>query len=211
MNQEITALLQQEGCDLVGFADLSVLPTEPRKGLPVGIIMATPYAPQAVWEQLSEAQRQRIRDKSDQGSPLERYVAAVKAFLRERNYKRNTTYPSMEITHKMLATLAGLGWIGKNALLVSHALGPAVRFAAVLTDAPLECGTPIMASQCPPGCTLCATACPAQAIRGGLWERGVHRDEFFDVTACKEGRSTCGTPCIAVCPFAQQGLSYTAP
>ena len=41
----------------------------------------------------------------------------------------------MQITYKMLATLAGIGWIGKNALLVTKEQGSAVRFTAVLTDA----------------------------------------------------------------------------
>jgi len=36
LNQEIIEQLNQEGCNIVGFADLRVLPEEPRKGLEVG-------------------------------------------------------------------------------------------------------------------------------------------------------------------------------
>ena len=42
--------------------------------------------------------------------------------------------------HKTAATQAGLGWIGKTALLVSPAFGPRVRLATVFTDMPLATG-----------------------------------------------------------------------
>jgi len=208
LNQEIIELLKHEGCNIVGFADLRALPEEMRKGLDVGIIMATTYAPEAVWDKLSDNQKQVIEESWAEGSPLERYNKAVKSFLRERKYKRNTTYSTMELTYKMLATIAGIGWVGKCALLVSKELGPAVRFTAVLTNAPLECGTPITTSQCPPDCNLCADACPGNAVKGGLWERGVHRDEFFDVDACKKRRSKCQGVCVASCPYTQKGFGY---
>jgi len=208
LNLEITERLKQEGCCIVGFADLHELPAEPRKGLGVGVIMATQYAPDAVWDKLGDTQKQAIKNNWKLGDPLERYNKAAKAFLKEKGYRRNTTYPSMEVTFKMLATLAGIGWIGKCALLVSKELGPAVRFTAVLTNAPFDCGTPITSSLCPPDCNACADACPTKAVSGRMWARGIHRDEFFDVGACKKGRSKCDGICIASCPFAQKGLDY---
>jgi len=46
--------------------------------------------------------------------------------------------------HKLAAHLAGLGWIGKNCLLITPDHGPRVRWVTVLTDAPLEpTGSPI--------------------------------------------------------------------
>jgi len=44
------------------------------------------------------------------------------------------------ISNKLPAHLAGLGWIGKNCLLLTEAFGPRVRFTTVLTDAPLVTG-----------------------------------------------------------------------
>ena len=41
-------------------------------------------------------------------------------------------------SHKLAAHLAGLGWIGKSALLITPEHGPRVRWGTVLTDAPLE-------------------------------------------------------------------------
>ena len=37
-------------------------------------------------------------------------------------------------SHKMAATLAGLGWIGETDLLLDHTFGPRIRLATILTD-----------------------------------------------------------------------------
>jgi hypothetical protein len=60
--------------------------------------------------------------------------------------------------HKLAAHLAGLGWIGKSCLLLTEQFGPRVRFVSVLTDAPLEAGSPL---DKPCGkCQVCIDACP---------------------------------------------------
>ena len=46
------------------------------------------------------------------------------------------------LPHKTVATRTGLGWIGKNCLLVTKEYGSAVRLSSLLTDAPLPAGTP---------------------------------------------------------------------
>ena len=61
--------------------------------------------------------------------------------------------------HKMAATSAGLGWIGKNGLLISTDYGPRLSLATVLTDAPLEPDAPMEHSLCGE-CMLCMKHCP---------------------------------------------------
>jgi epoxyqueuosine reductase QueG len=121
-------------------------------------------------------------------------------------------------SHKMAATRAGLGWIGKTALFVSWQFGPRVRLVTVLTDYPLPyCPEPIDESKCG-SCNLCMRECPAKAANGKLWNIHVDRDEFFDAFACrKKARelslnilnkeiSLCGK-CIAVCPIGKKKKS----
>ncbi len=116
---------------------------------------------------------------------------------------------STPFPHKTAATRAGLGWIGKCALLVTPRLGPALRLVSVLTDAPLMVGQPITESECG-DCTACQDACPGSAVSGENWRAGRERAEFFDAFACARhldaiqrtrgvawGR--CGI-CMAVCP-----------
>lgn len=120
-----------------------------------------------------------------------------------------------DFSHKMAATRAGLGWIGKTALFISRQYGPRVRLVTVLTDYPLPfCNDPVEESQCG-SCELCVRECPAEAANGLLWNIHLDRDQFFNAFACrKKARelslnnldkeiSLCGK-CIAVCPVGQK-------
>ena len=42
------------------------------------------------------------------------------------------------LPHKTIATRAGIGWIGKSALLVTAKYGSAIRLSSILTDTPIE-------------------------------------------------------------------------
>ncbi len=109
--------------------------------------------------------------------------------------------------HKTAATSAGLGWIGKTALFVSPAFGPAVRLATVFTDLELPPSEPIVESRCG-DCRECVDACPAGCGRDVLWRPGMARELLFDASACRHHMTLftgvdadiCGI-CIAACPY----------
>jgi len=130
-----------------------------------------------------------------------------KPYLKTLRYK---------ISHKMIATRAGLGWIGKTDLFISKNFGPRVRLASILMDKPVEltrqtidkskCGT----------CDICVKRCPAQAANGTLWDINTDRDVFFDAYKCREkcgelaklllnmNSRICGI-CVSVCPHGKKG------
>jgi epoxyqueuosine reductase QueG len=110
-------------------------------------------------------------------------------------------------SHKLAAHLAGLGWIGKSCLLVTPQAGPRVRWATVLTTAPLEPSGRPLESQCGT-CTNCADICPAKAFTGRIFREDEPRAFRFDAHACKAhlqerekatGLSVCGL-CTYACP-----------
>jgi epoxyqueuosine reductase len=117
------------------------------------------------------------------------------------------------LSHKMVATQAGLGWIGKNALLITPEFGPRVRLTTVLTTAPLRTGTPIVESQCKE-CQECVKACPVEAIRGVNWSISSQRADLLDVDQCakkiEQGKVELGEPvcgvCIKACPKGKNDL-----
>lgn len=115
------------------------------------------------------------------------------------------------IPHKTAATRAGLGWIGKNALLVTPEFGPRVRLVTVLTDYPIKLNSPYNESQCG-DCHKCVEICPLGAIKGTNWEPGLTRSELLDVFSCNQiieknkkifRAPVCGQ-CLAVCPIGKK-------
>ncbi len=74
------------------------------------------------------------------------------------DWEKNTAH----LSHRKLGVLAGLGWIGRNNLLVNAELGSQFRLVTVLTDMPLTLDQPVN-DNCGT-CRLCQKACPAQAI-----------------------------------------------
>ncbi len=110
-------------------------------------------------------------------------------------------------SHKMAAHLAGLGWIGKSCLLVTPEVGPRVRWATVLTDAPLEATGGPMAERCGE-CQECVQICPTKAFTGQPFRAGEPRDVRFAAYKCEcyfiemektEEFAVCGL-CLYVCP-----------
>jgi epoxyqueuosine reductase len=138
---------------------------------------------------------------------------SVTTGLLETIYNKTLRTP---LSHKMAATRAGLGWIGKTDLFVSKKFGPRLRLVTILTNTPLKpCLRPIDRSRCG-SCNRCVDDCPAMAANGKLWDVTVDRDEFFDAFKCRQqcaefGRTrlrmdarVCGV-CVAVCPIGKEG------
>lgn len=80
------------------------------------------------------------------------------------------------LSHKHVALAAGLGWIGRNNLLVNEKFGSRIRLVTILTDLPLETHSPLE-RDCG-FCRRCIKVCPAGAIK--------ERPEDFDHLRCYE-------------------------
>lgn len=119
-----------------------------------------------------------------------------------------------DLSHKMVATRAGLGWIGKTDLFISKKIGPRLRLVSILLKkAVAPKSKPVDKSRCG-RCKLCLEICPAGAGNGILWDISIKREDFFDPWKCRNqcaefGRSrlsedarVCGM-CVAVCPIGQ--------
>jgi epoxyqueuosine reductase len=117
-----------------------------------------------------------------------------------------------DLSHKMVATRAGLGWIGKTDLFISKEFGPRVRLVSILLKTPVNSElNPVDTSHCG-NCSICVDACPANASNGKLWDITVDREEFFDPLKCRDqcakfgsvrlglDARVCGI-CVSVCPI----------
>jgi epoxyqueuosine reductase len=149
------------------------------------------------------------RDLADNGIESINIEPTVTTIALDTIYLKTLT---TDLSHKMVATRAGLGWIGKTDLFISGKFGPRLRLASILLRNPVSSGTkPIDRSLCGK-CNICVEACPAGAANGKLWDTKLTREDFFDAWKCRAkcaefGRlrlgmdaRVCGI-CVAVCPI----------
>ena len=110
------------------------------------------------------------------------------------------------LSHKKVAQEAGLGWIGRNNLLVNPTCGARIRLVTVLTDLPLKHDHPVEGGCYE--CEECLAVCPAGAIK--------ERQEDFEHLECFEqlrlfrkrdhiGQYICGV-CVKACRGQGSGI-----
>jgi len=80
------------------------------------------------------------------------------------------------LSHKHVGRAAGLGWIGRNNLLVNEQFGSRIRLVTILTEIPLVVSPP-SERDCG-SCLRCLSVCPAGAIK--------ERQEDFNHLRCYE-------------------------
>ena len=111
-------------------------------------------------------------------------------------------------SHKLAAHLAGLGWIGKSCLVITPKDGPRVRWATILTDAPLNTSGKAIREQCG-DCEMCVNICPVKAFTGRAFQEGEPREARYDAKKCdeyfkameKSGQIRLCGMCIYACPY----------
>lgn len=211
---KLRRILENHPESLYGFADISYSPYA--KMYRSALVFAVPYGKQLTLQTYREPDfEQGIQDAR---SVLDAVMAEIEALLRAEGaaYWIPPVAQTSEETllapfsFKYAAVHAGLGWIGKNDVLITERYGPRVRLSAVLIDSALPCGPVITESRCPDDCVKCIDACPHKALHNVRWNIHAKRSEIIDYPLCNEKRSqfiakhgrknACGL-CLAACPY----------
>lgn len=201
---------------LYGFTDISY--SSFSKEYRSALVFAMPYGEQLTLEQYTE---ERFENGiCNARKKLEDTVGKIERILKEETIKYYIPPAAQEneealeavFSYKFAAVNAGLGWIGKNDVLITEKYGPRVRLSAVLIDADLENGVRIEESRCPSDCIKCIDICPHKALTGKAWNINARRSDLIDYHLCNQKRSAyimshgrknaCGL-CMVVCPFGQ--------
>lgn len=192
---------------------------DPRETIPGArsvIVVTLPYASDCAFpENADDSRRGRIaryargRDYHKVMPPLLRQLAQfVKDDDRYRAWYSSDAGPILE---RDWAEQAGLGWIGKNALIIDPEVGSWFFLGVIVTDRAFEPDPPAV-DHCGT-CRRCLDACPTNAFVG---ERSVdatrcisywtieHREEFDETTPALDGWVFGCDICQQVCPFNQR-------
>jgi epoxyqueuosine reductase QueG len=228
LNSEIKARLIGAGVSLVGFADISDLSADVRGSLKYGISIAIKLDASIINEIGNGPTKRYYEEYKRVNEFLAHLSETTVEYLKGRGKRAVAIKPTVgageldkkiletALPHKTVATCAGLGWIGKSALLITKEYGPAVRLATVLTDAEFETGEAVNDSRCGE-CQKCVEGCPGGAIKGANWVAGTQRKDIYDaLVCCKKAKELaakvgvdaviCGI-CINVCPWTQKYIS----
>ena len=232
IDREIQDLAEKLGSDFFGVADLSpamefildqggeLISGYPR-AISIGIILPHAIVDQLPQRSLPAVAGSYLRHGYDVVSQrLDLIASQLSSRLQSRGH-RVVPVPATQtvdkdrqagiFSNKLAAHLAGLGWIGKSCLLITPEVGPRVRWASVLTDAPLGItGEPIN-ERCG-SCEECVQVCPQQAFTGEAFRLEDPREVRFQVQKCKQyfddmetkqAYAVCGM-CLYICPYGKK-------
>lgn len=133
---------------------------------------------------------------------LRRSMSALLSLIQSEfpSVKGRVTVDTAPILERAWAVRAGLGAVGRNALLVNERLGSNFNIATLLLNVELPYDEPFERDLCPSDCSLCVTHCPTGAIGEG---------RMIDCRVCLSYLSQRGvgngawgcTECQKVCPL----------
>lgn len=206
--------LKRKGADIIRFADLSSLSIEINSGFSKAILIGILLSKEFITN-LCETAQTNFNEFSEKEHRADKLAEWTAEYLQDQGYKAfaqseenigqngyfNTETKSSTLPHKTIALLTGLGWIGKNDLLITQDYGCAICMCSVLTDAPIDVKAhPLINSKCGE-CDICKQICPTNAILGNVWSKNCNRDMLIDVFRCE-----CCLKCLSHCPWT---VNYT--
>jgi epoxyqueuosine reductase len=164
---------------------------------------------------VATARRPRVAQyawSEDYHGVLDRRLAALSDAIREvaPGARTRAYVDAGPVPERELAQQAGLGWIGKNMMLIHPRMGSFTFVGVVLTDAELAPDLPFQADRCG-SCRRCVDACPTDAFvaphmldarRCIAYLTIEHRAEFTGAERAMVGDWLFGCDvCQDVCPW----------
>ena len=145
---------------------------------------------------------------------LKEKLNKISEFLNNKGYQSKLFVDNNPLDEKLLAYNCGIGFFGKNNLLINKNLGSYFHIGILLTDAIIE-SDKIINLNCG-NCNLCVKNCPSKAINNSgvlnakkclsylTQKKNLNDGEEFNFNNCIYGCDKC----ISVCPY-NKNVPYT--
>ncbi|HTZ11450.1 MAG TPA: hypothetical protein VMD04_03635 [Candidatus Margulisiibacteriota bacterium] len=165
------------GCDLFGVADIReakkefALPKRLLDKVERAVVLGMGLSALALEEIENTPTRLYFHHYKSVNFALDQAALKIAGFIQKKGFLALPVPASQildwqeqkaHLSHKKMGVLAGLGWIGRNNLLVNKRLGSQFRLVTILTNMPLTADKPLN-NDCQE-CFSCITICPAKAI-----------------------------------------------
>jgi len=178
--EDVKQLALEEGVELVGVAAVNTFPTSvparPPQGVLPGAKSVIVYGIPMLLGSISSNTRVATSHTNTVYHELNRIGYQVGRLLEEAGYRAATVGSFLplemsketrglvgDLSFRHAAVAAGLGVWSRCRLVLNTRWGPRVRYAAVVTDAPLASDSPLEEELCT-DCDLCIRACPVGAL-----------------------------------------------
>lgn len=219
MMDKLVNELQNRGVDFYRMVDISALPKNLSRGYKSAILLGVLLSPEyihrlSVENIFDESEFSEKETKADELAEWAANYIVAKGYGAYAQSERvlyadgfyNKTTQTTRFPHKSVAMLTGLGWIGKNNLLIIPDFGCAFTICTVLTNAPLPTENKSTEFHGCGNCTICIDACEEKALTGSVWKFGMERDKMLDFKRC-----TLCLKCLAKCPWTQKYMKRNYP
>lgn len=168
---------QEQGVDLFGVADINAvkhefsLPEKSLQKLERAVCLGVRLSRSVLQEIENAPTRLYFHHYKTVNALLDQTALKISNFIQNKGFLAMPIPASQildwqnqkaHLSHKKIGVLAGLGWIGRNNLLVNKKLGSQFRVVSILTDMPLKVDEPLK-ENCN-NCRACIAICPAKAI-----------------------------------------------
>jgi epoxyqueuosine reductase len=212
MLNKLISSLNVHGAKVIKAVDISDLSANENRGFNIALLIGIPlsqdYISRLTKENIKDnsefSEKERITDELAEWTAdfiiakgYKAYAQSEKILIADGFYNEITK--TALLPHKTIALRTGLGWIGKNNLLITPDYGSALCICTVLTDAPFSPeNKPILLPKCGV-CSICVDICPTKALSGTVWKIGIARDLMLDLYQC----NMC-LKCLVYCPWTRK-------
>lgn len=190
--------LKDCGTDFVYFIDASALPAEVAGEYTCAVLFGKALSKEYI-AALRDGKEPKRKEVFNIERKMDKLALTLSDKLQAEGFKSAGKFKTGILPNKTVALRAGIGFIGKNNLLITEKYGCALMLGKVLTTAPFETiSKPINKPKCG-DCSICKEVCPTDALHGTTWSRTTTREDILDRKKC-----VLCVKCMVHCPYTAQ-------